>query len=48
MTRHFNYRHAPAKVIIKVLDHQYPWLEGGYELEIGHFQSWLAWWLPGG
>ena len=28
--------------------HQYWWLAGGYDLEIGHFQKWLAWWLPGG
>ena len=21
---------------------------GSYDLEIGHFQKWLAWWLPGG
>ena len=26
-----------ARAIIKVLGHQYKWLAGGYELEIGHF-----------
>ena len=25
--------------------HQQWWLAGGYDLEIGHFQSWIAWWL---
>ena len=24
------------------------WLAGGNDLGIGHFQKWLAWWLPGG
>ena len=40
---------AGARVIIKVLGHQYRWLAGGYDLEVhvGHFQKWLAWWLPG-
>ena len=28
---------APAWVIIKVKGHQYQWLAGGYDLEIGHF-----------
>ena len=28
---------APARVIIKVKGHQYRWLAGGYDLEIGHF-----------
>ena len=28
---------APARVTIKVLRHQYQWLAGGYDLEIGHF-----------
>ena len=28
--------------------HQYRWLAGGYDLEIGQFYKWLAWWLPGG
>ena len=28
--------------------HQYWWLPSGYDPEIGHFQKWLAWWLPGG
>ena len=30
----------------RVKGHQYWWLAGGYDLEIGHFQKWLAWWLP--
>ena len=29
------------------MDPQYRWLADGYDLEIGHFQKWLAWWLPG-
>ena len=37
-----------APVIIKVLGHQYWWLAGAYDLEIEHFQKWLASWLPGG
>ena len=28
---------AGARGIIKVLGHQYRWLAGGYDLEIGHF-----------
>ena len=28
---------AGARVIIKVQGHQYRWLAGGYDLEIGHF-----------
>ena len=28
---------AGAWAIIKVLDHQYRWLAGGYDLETGHF-----------
>ena len=39
---------AGAQAIIKVLGYQYQWLAGGYDLEIGHFLKWLAWWLPGG
>ena len=35
-------------LIAKVSGHQYQWLAGGYDLEVGHFQKWLAWWLPGG
>ena len=27
------------RVIIKVKGHQYQWLAGGYDLEIGHFRS---------
>ena len=38
---------AQLQVIIKLLDHQHWWLVGGYDLEIGHFERWLAWWLPG-
>ena len=37
-----------ALAIIKVLGHQYWWLVGGRDLEIGQFQKWLAWWVPGG
>ena len=29
-------------------DQQHRWLAGGYDLEIGHFQRWIAWWLAGG
>ena len=32
----------------RVKGHQYRWLADGYDLEIGHFQKWLAWWLSGG
>ena len=39
---------AGSQSIIKVSGHQYMWLEGDYNLEIGHFLKWLAWWLPGG
>ena len=39
---------AGTWAIIKVSGHQYQWLAGGYDLEIGHFKKWLAWWLPGG
>ena len=28
---------AGVRVIIKVSGHQYLWLAGGYDLEIGHF-----------
>ena len=34
---------AGAQAIIKVSGHQYWWLESRYDLEIGHFQKWLAW-----
>ena len=35
-----------ARVIIRdVSGHQYQWLAGGIDLEIGQFQKWLAWWL---
>ena len=37
-----------AWAIIKVWGHQYRWLAGDYDLEIGHFWKWLAWWLPRG
>ena len=30
---------ADTQVIIKVSGHQYQWLAGGYDLEIGHFRS---------
>ena len=39
---------AGTRAIISVSGHQYWWLAGGYDLEIGHFQKWLGWWLPGG
>ena len=34
--------------IIQVSGHQHRWLSGGYDLETGHFQRWIALWLPGG
>ena len=34
-----------TRPIIKVLGHQHWWLAGGYNLEIGHFKRWLAWWF---
>ena len=37
-----------AWAMIKVSGHQYWWLAGGYDLQIGHLQKWLAWWLPDG
>ena len=37
-----------ARVIITVLGNQHQWLARGYDLEVGHFKKWLAWWLPGG
>ena len=36
------------RAMIKVKGHQYQWLAGGYDLEVGHFQRWLAWCLAGG
>ena len=36
---------AQKKVILKVSGDQYRWLASGYDLEIGHFKKWLAWWL---
>ena len=39
---------AGTWAIIKVSGYQYQWLAGGYDLEIGHFKKWPAWWLPGG
>ena len=39
---------AGVGTIIKVSGYQYRWLTGGYDLEMGHFQKWLPWWLPGG
>ena len=29
--------HSGARVIVKVSGHQYWWLAGGYDREIGHF-----------
>ena len=31
----------------RVKGHQYRWLAGGYDLEIGLQLKWLTWWLPG-
>ena len=39
---------AIARAVIEVSGHQYRWLAGGYDLEIGHVYKWLAWWLPTG
>ena len=39
---------APTRAMIKVHGHQCRWVAGGYDLEIGHFEMWLAWWLPRG
>ena len=40
---------AGARVIIKVSGHQYRWLAGGYDLEIGHFlevaSMVVTWWI---
>ena len=33
---------------LKVSSHQYQWLVGGPDLEVGHLWKWLAWWLPSG
>ena len=38
---------ASAQAISKVSNHQHRWLAGGYDLEIGHFKRWLAWWFLG-
>ena len=50
--RHYGMRTLPdtsgARSKIKVSGYQYRWLAGGYDLEIGQFQKWLAWWLPSG
>ena len=37
-----------ARVITKVSGHQHRWLAGSYDLEIGHVQMWIVWWLTGG
>ena len=36
MTLHFNY-HPCLHAGDKVLGHQYRWLAGGYDVEVGHF-----------
>ena len=36
---------AGSQAIIKLPAHQYRWLAGGYDLEIGYFSKWLAWLL---
>ena len=33
------------RAIIEVSGYQYWWLASGYDLDIGYFQKWLAWWL---
>ena len=37
MTQHFDYHLSAFEVKIKVLGHQYRWLAGGYDLEMGNF-----------
>ena len=37
---------AGAWAIIKMSGYQHRWLAGGYDLEMGHFYRWVAWWLP--
>ena len=44
VTRYF----ARVPAIIKMSGHQHQWLAGGYDLAVGYFEKWLAWWLPGG
>ena len=39
---------AGTLAIFKVKGHQYRWLAGSSDLEVGHFEKWLARWLPGG
>ena len=39
---------AGTRMIIEVSGHQHQWLAGGYDVEIGHFLKWIAWWLAGG
>ena len=39
---------AGIQAIVRVAGHQYWWSAGGYDMELGHFWKWLAWWLPGG
>ena len=39
---------APLRVIIQLKGNQYSVLASDYDLEIGHFKKWIAWWLPGG
>ena len=46
---HANHRYWwPDTLIITRAPASEGWLAGGYDLEIEHFQKWLAWWLPGG
>ena len=40
-----NFQVAGAHAIIKVLGHQHRRLAGFYDLEIGHFKRWIAWWI---
>ena len=39
---------ALIQATFKVSGHQHRWLAGGYDLQIGHFQRWIAWWSAGG
>ena len=40
--------HDIVRVMIKVKGHQHWPLANRYDLEIGHFYKWIAWWLAGG
>ena len=36
---------AGARVIIKVSGHRHRGLAGSYDIKIGLFKRWIAWWL---